>query len=71
MGDPHVKVKLRDRHNFCLSFLFSDRAAAQSNDILAQISMPSDIPVAQRTIAQHGQGDRGVHIAPLTATTIL
>jgi hypothetical protein len=58
MGDPHVKVKLRGRHDFCLSFLFSDRAAAQSDDILDQISMPSNLPVVQLTIAQHGQGDR-------------
>jgi hypothetical protein len=70
MGDPHVNVKLRGRHNFCL-FLFSNRAAAQSNNILAQISMPSDIPVLQPTIAQHGQGDGGVHVAPLTAPIIL
>jgi hypothetical protein len=69
MGDPHVKVKLRGRHNFCLSFPFSDRAVTQSNDILARISMPPDIPVAQPTITQNGQGDGGEHEAPLTAPT--
>ena len=70
MGDPHIKVKLRGRHNFCLSFPFSYRAAAQRDNILAQISMPSNIPVAQPAIAQHGRGDGGEHVAPLSAPTI-
>ncbi len=69
MGGPHVKVKLRGRHNFCLSFPFSDKAATQSNNILARISMPSNIPVAQPTITQIGQGEGGEHVAPLTAPT--
>jgi hypothetical protein len=64
MGDPHIKVKLRGRHKFCLSFPFSNRAAAQSSNILDQISMPSNLLVAQPTIAQHGQGDRREHVAP-------
>jgi hypothetical protein len=66
MGDPCVKVKLRGRHDFCLSFLFSDREAAQSANILPQIPLPSEIQVAQPTIVQHDHGDGRELWAPIT-----
>ncbi len=66
MRDPRVKVKLRGRHDFCLSFPFSNRAAKQSNNILPQIPLPSKIPVAQSTIAHHDQGNGRELWAPST-----
>jgi hypothetical protein len=37
-GRPGVMVDLRGRNNFCLSFPFSDRAAAQSDSIQHRIT---------------------------------